>query len=116
MSVLNMAVAPCDHVGGDIFAFEYTEALSGAGDTDVILVPESVKNVSIIAKGAAGATATIYYSCDLVSIVKSGSGVTWAAWSSGAVTAATFANITAITAIKMTQTGAGTSYVGIRAQ
>jgi len=117
MAVIQMPVAPCNDVGNGNFAFEFTQALAAAGDTDIVLIPESVKNMTITLQGAGGANATLYYTTDLVSLVKSGVGVTWVASAtlSGETTAVCEAALIT-TAIKMTQANAGTSKIAVRAQ
>lgn len=116
MAWVDMDVAPTQDGGEKESSFEKTIILAGAGDTASIMVPDDVQNVIVTAQAAGGATATIYTSTDLVSIVKSGSGITWIQWAAGAVTTATGGSFFPVTAIKMTQTGAGSSAISIRAQ
>ena len=116
MSYVEMKAANVKDGGVKTFAFEYSESLAAAGDTETILVPDDIQGLSVTAQAAGGATAKIYTTTDPIGIVKSGVGITWIEWSSGAVTDATAAVFHPVTAIKMTQTGAGTSKITVRGQ
>jgi hypothetical protein len=114
---IQMSVAGTQEAGARPFAFEYSQSLAAAGDTKYILIPDDIQNISITAQAAgAGTTATVYSSTDLISILKSGSGITWIPWAAGAVTTATASVFAPVTAIKMTQVGTGTSSVSMRCQ
>ena len=111
-----MLVTPALDGGEKGFGFEMTVALAAAGDTDSILIPDDIQNVSVTAQASGGATATIYTTTDLVSTVKAAGTITWVPWAAGAVTTATGAVFYPVTAIKMTQVGAGASVLSVRAQ
>lgn len=115
MAYVQMDVAPTQEGGTKEFAFEYSESLSTAGDSKIILIPDDIQNISVIAK-ASGTTITVYTSTDLVSVVKSETGITWVAWYAGGVSTATAATFFPVTAIKATQAGAGSSKIMIRCQ
>lgn len=116
MSYTMMDVAPTRDGGEKGFAFEYTQSLAGAGSTKDIIIPDDVQTVVVTAEGAGGATVIVYSTVDTVALVKTGSGATWLAWSAGAISTATGASYNPVTAIKMTQTGVGTSKITVRAQ
>jgi len=111
-----MNVAQAADGGDKSSAFEYSESLAAAGDSKSVLIPDDVKSIAVTAQGADGATATIHTTTDPVSVVKSGTGVTWIAWSFGAVTTAIGAIFAPVTAIKMVQANAGTSKITLRVQ
>lgn len=115
-TTIQMQVAPTQEGGEKLHAFEYSESLAGAGDTKLVLIPDDVKSVLVTAQAAGGASAMVYTSTDLISVLKSGSGITWVAWTPGAVTSAQGAVFMPVTAIKMTQSGAGTSKLTVRSQ
>jgi hypothetical protein len=116
MGYKQMQVTPALDGGEKGFGFEMTVSLAAAGDTDSILIPDDVQNVSVTAQASGGATATIYTTTDLISTIKAAGTITWVAWATGAVTTATGGVFYPVTAIKMTQTGAGASVLSIRAQ
>lgn len=110
-----MNVANTQEGGDREFAFEYSESLSAAGSTKDILIPDDIQSVAVTAQ-ASGTTVTVYITTDPVSVVKSGTGVTWVAWSAGAISTATGSVFYPVTAIKATQAGAGTSKIAVRCQ
>jgi hypothetical protein len=97
-------------------SFEYTENLLSAMDSNIILIPSIVQNVSVEAEATGGATATVYETTDSILTVRTGIGITWIAWAHGAVTTAKSSSLYPPTAIKLTQTGAGASKISIRCQ
>ena len=115
-NTVQMSVDPTQEGGEKEFAFEYSESLAGAGSTKDVLIPDDIQSVSISAEGASGATVIVYSTVDPISVVKSGTGVTWLAWSAGSISVATGAVFNPVTAIRMTQTGTGTSKLSMRVQ
>jgi len=115
MGWVNMDVAPTVEGGGKAVAFEKTLALDAAGSCDSILIPDDVQSVLLTAS-AVGTTTNVYSTTSSVAAVKADTGVTWLAWSAGAIATATGTVYGPVTAIKMIQTGAGTSKLEVRAQ
>lgn len=115
MEWVNMSVAPTIEGGGKAVAFETTLSLAAAGSSDSILIPDDVQSVSITAS-AIGTTTNVYSTTSSIAAVKADSGVTWIAWTAGAIASATGAVYNPVTAIKMIQTGAGSSKLEVRAQ
>lgn len=115
MAYTNMQVTPALDGGEKGFGFEYTESLAAAGSTKSVLIPDDVQNIAVTAQ-AAGTTVTVYSTTSSIVAVKADSGVTWIAWSAGAIATATGTVYAPVTAIKAIQAGAGSSKIEIRAQ
>jgi len=115
-NTIQMDVAQTQEGGDREYAFEYSQSLSGAGSTKDILIPDDIQNILVTAEGAGGATVVVYSTVDRVATVKSGTGVTWLTWSAGSISTATGTSFGPVTAIRMTQTGTGTSKLAVRAQ
>jgi hypothetical protein len=113
----NMNTAPTVDGGEKEFAFEYHEELAAAGSTKDIMIPDDIKSIAVTAEAAGGGTSVAVYSTtDTVGQVKTGSGATWIAWGAGSIATATGSVFDPVTAIRMTQTGNGTSKITMRAQ
>lgn len=115
MAWVNMDVAPTVEGGGKNVAFEKTLSLDAAGSCASILIPDDVQNVMVTAQ-ASGTTTTVYSTTSSIAAVKADSGVTWLAWTAGAIATATGTAYGPVTAIKMIQAGAGSSKLEVRAQ
>lgn len=115
-TTVQMKVANTQEGGDRGFAFEYSESLAAAGETKLVLIPDGIQNVSISAEGADGASVVVYSSVDTIDTIKLGTGITWIAWSAGSITSAVGAVFNPVTAIKMIQTGTGSSKLSMRAQ
>jgi len=99
------------------FSYQYTDSLSAAGSGKSILIPAGVHSVAVTAQAAGGGTSVIVYtSTDSLAVVEADSAVTWIAWAAGAITTATASTFYPVTAIKIIQTGTGTSSITVRAQ
>jgi hypothetical protein len=116
MAWKNMTVTQSELATGQTFSFESTEVLLAAGDSSSILIPQLVANVIVTAEASGGATACVYSTTDPVATVKSGTGITWLAWHNGNISTPTASAFFPVTAIKMTQIGAGSSKISVRAQ
>lgn len=115
MAYTQMDVAPALEGGEKSVAFEKTISLAGAGSCASILIPDDIQSVVVTAQ-AAGTTTTVYSTTSSIAAVKADSGVTWIAWSAGAIATATGSVFSPVTAIKMIQAGAGSSKIEVRAQ
>jgi hypothetical protein len=116
MAWVNMDVAPSLEGGDRSFGFQYVASLAAAGNGDSILIPDDVDNVSVTVQAAGGATAEVQTTTDDIVTVQSGVGVTWVPSSLSGVTTAQAGTFHPVTAIRIVQTGAGTSKMTVRAQ
>ena len=117
MAWKNMDVAPINIGDQKSVAFEYQEILTAPGDGVSVLLPDEIRWFSTTMSFTGGATGKIQWTTDLVSVVKSGAGITWEdSWWGEADETYTDLYPGVLTAIRIVQTGAGTMKVTMRAQ
>jgi len=114
MQILNMKKVG---VEGEIqeFAWEIEVSLSSVANSDAILIPDGVGNISCTVSVAGGASAKVQTSTDALDTIINGSPV-WIDWDAGAVDVNTQGACEPVTAIRLAQTVAGTSKLTLRAQ
>lgn len=118
MIIKNMSNAKAPAGGEAGWGFDHLEELAAAGTSGIIIVPEDVQNLSVTLKVTGDGSTIVYTTTDRLNDVKSDvAGLVWVPWSLGAVhddvKSTTFYPVTAI---KMVQTGTGSSRLTIRAQ
>jgi hypothetical protein len=96
-------------------AFEHKEELSAASSSDWIIVPDDIRGVSVSVSASGGATARAETTTSLYKDVISDTAQP-ETWPSGEVTTITSQNAHPCTAIRLVQTGAGSSIMTLRAQ
>lgn len=115
MGYVQMQTVPINTQNSVVRAFEYKQELAAAGNGDWILIPDEIQNISVVAQGAGGATArvetTVSTYADVLDDVAIG-----IAWTAGEITVATTDVALPCTAIRLVQTGAGTSLLSVRVQ
>jgi hypothetical protein len=115
MAYKEMQVAPIKDGGEKGFRFEYEESLSAAGDGNSILIPDDIQNVSIAVEPGGGSQVKFQYTLDKVETVKSGSPV-WHDSDTGLSSSAYTDVLYPCTAVRLVQSGAGTSKIKVIAQ
>lgn len=117
MSYIEMTEAEIKNTGSkENQAQEATLSLSSASNSDWILIPDSVQNICVTVIPGGGASAKVQTTTDPIATVKNGSGITAIDWDAGLVSANTTDIFLPITAIRLVQSGAGTSKITMRAQ
>jgi len=102
--------------GVKTFAFEYEESLSSSGNGDWLLIPDDMSGISVTVQASGGATAKVQTTIDPLSVVKSGTGITAVDWDYGEVTTPTQDYAMPVTAIRLVQSGSGTTKMTVRCQ
>ncbi len=115
MSWKIMKVAPL--VQGENFEFSYEEEveLSGVSVSDWILIPRGVNIITVTLSVGGGGKGKVQASTDNVSVIKSGSPIA-VDWDFGEVSVNTQDAGLPPTAIRLSQTFAGTTKLTVRAQ
>ena len=98
----------------DEYGYEYEDTLAGGGNGDWILIPVDVRSVAVTCS-AVGTTAKVQTTTDLVASVEADTAV-GVDWDDGAISSATSGSCVPPTAIRLVQTGAGSSKLTVRAQ
>lgn len=83
-------------------------SLASAANSDIILLPKGIKTFSCTVSVGSGAQAKVQTSTDSRYTVQSGSPI-WIDWASGLVSANTSASAYKVTAVRLVQSGTGTS-------
>lgn len=114
---MEMNVSQSNYSGGKVFSFEASADLIASGETPAIIIPDIQGCVTITVTPAGGASVSVYSTTSPVEIIKNDySNVVWIEWAAGVVTEAMASAFHPISAIKMIQTGAGSSKITLRAQ
>lgn len=110
-----MKVAPLTQGENFEFSFEQEVDLSGIGVSDWILIPRGVNIITVTLSVSGGGKGKVQASTDSVSVIKNGSPVA-IDWDFGEVDANTQDAGFPSTAIRLSQTFAGTTKLTVRAQ
>lgn len=115
MTWKNMQIAPTKD-GGDshLKSFEYSDSLAAAGNGNSIIIPDDIQNIAIAIKPT-GCNVKFQYTVDSVSEVKAGT-EEWFDSDLGLVAVDTSDVLYPCTAIRLVQSGAGSSIIKVRAQ
>jgi hypothetical protein len=98
----------------DKFGFEYEESLSDPGAGDVIIIPDSVNNISVTLEVVSG-SGKVQTTTNKVQDVLDNNNVVWDDWDSGEVANTIQDAVVPVTAIRMVNTS-GEQRILIRAQ
>lgn len=114
---VNMDPAPTLD-GGDVQlrAFEKEMSLDAAGNGKAVIIPDDIQNVLITIEPSGGCQAKYQWTNDSVYNVKQDLSVVWYDSDDGLVGSNTPDNIYPCTAIKLVQSGVGSSKMKVRAQ
>ena len=117
MTWAEMQIAPIKHSNPRNVAYEYDETLIAPGNGKAILIPDSIRWFSTTMTFTLGASGKIQWTTDLISVVKSGAGITWQdSWWGEADETYMDMYIPIVSAIRIVQILAGTMKVTMRAQ
>ncbi len=114
MAYKNMLVAPADGINPKN-AYESEVALAAVSDSAWMLIPKDISDVSYVLSVAGGGKGKVQVTTDSVNTVKTGSPVA-IDWPAGEVSVNTSDSSVPVTAVRLSQTFAGTTKLTIRAQ
>ena len=99
----------------DAQGFEYEETLSSAVNGAAVIIPDSVKNISVTLVITGGGSGKMQSTTNKLADVISDTGVVWVDWDAGVIAATAQDAMLPATAIRMVNVS-GTTRVLIRAQ
>ena len=116
MSIARMERVPVDGEASEL-AWQYEDSLSGAGNGAAIIIPDGVNKISVTAIPAGGCSVKVQATTDKINDVEQEKAtVDWVDWDIG-LSATTAQDVSdPCTAIRLVQSGAGSSELKVRAQ